>query len=64
MTENRAFSRIEAAAVSPVQILKLVMGALGATAVIGLTIEAIQSAAEYGLSDDRSRFHGRWRRAR
>jgi pimeloyl-ACP methyl ester carboxylesterase len=48
MTENRAFSRIEAAAVSPVQILKLVMGALGATAVIGLTIEAIQSAAEYG----------------
>jgi pimeloyl-ACP methyl ester carboxylesterase len=48
MTESPAFSRIDAAAVSPVQILKLVLGALGATAVIGLTIEAIQSAAEYG----------------
>jgi len=47
MTENPAFSRVEVAAVSPVQILKLVLGALGATA-IGLTIEAIQSAGEYG----------------
>jgi triacylglycerol lipase len=48
MTESPAFSRIEAAAVSPVQILKLVLGALGATAIVGLTIEALQSAAEYG----------------
>jgi pimeloyl-ACP methyl ester carboxylesterase len=48
MTESPAFSRIEAAAVSPVQILKLVLGALGATAIIGLTIEALQSANEYG----------------
>jgi pimeloyl-ACP methyl ester carboxylesterase len=30
------------------QILRLVLGALGATAIIGLTIEAIQSAAEFG----------------
>ncbi len=33
--------------VSPVQIMKLIVGALGATAVIGLTIEAIQGLAEY-----------------
>jgi pimeloyl-ACP methyl ester carboxylesterase len=48
MTDRIASQRIEIATVSPVQILKVILGALGATAVIGLTAEAIQSAAEYG----------------
>jgi pimeloyl-ACP methyl ester carboxylesterase len=48
MTDRVASERIEVAAVSPVQILGLIFGALGATAVVGLTAEALQSAAEYG----------------
>jgi len=48
MTDPTASGRIETAAISPVQILKLIFDALGATAVIGLTAEALQSMAEYG----------------
>jgi pimeloyl-ACP methyl ester carboxylesterase len=35
-------------AAPPPQILRLILGALGVTAVLGLAAEAIQSAAEYG----------------
>jgi pimeloyl-ACP methyl ester carboxylesterase len=41
-------SRIEAEPIAAAQVLKLILSALGATAVIGLTIEAIQSLGEYG----------------
>src|SRR5258706_1690711 len=47
MTENPTPSPIEAV-VSSSQILKLVLSALGATAVIGLAFEALQTTAEYG----------------
>ena len=42
-SRNRGLNQIAAA-----QVLKLILSALGATAVIGLTIEAIQSLGEYG----------------
>ena len=41
-------SRIEVEPIAAGQVLKLILSALGATAVIGLTIEAIQSLGEYG----------------
>jgi hypothetical protein len=47
MTTRARSPRIEIDQVSFTQILKLLASALGATAMIGLTIEAIQSAAEY-----------------
>jgi pimeloyl-ACP methyl ester carboxylesterase len=47
MTDRSRPPQIEVQQVSTAQILKLLASALGATAMIGLAIEAIQSAAEY-----------------
>jgi len=48
MTRHDRSPRLEIDQVSAAQILRLVVTTLGATAMIGLTIEAIQWAAEYG----------------
>jgi pimeloyl-ACP methyl ester carboxylesterase len=47
MKEPTRSQPIQAGEIPPGRILKLAMGALGATAVVGLTAEAIQTAAEY-----------------
>ena len=47
MTDRDRSLRLEIDQVSTAQILRLVVTTLGATAMIGLTIEAIQWAAEY-----------------
>jgi len=48
MTKSTGSPRIEIEQVSAGQILKLALSALGATAAVGLAVEAVQALAEYG----------------
>jgi pimeloyl-ACP methyl ester carboxylesterase len=47
MTASGEAGRVAIEALTPAQIIKLILAALGGTAVIGMTAEAIQSAVEY-----------------